>query len=101
MKQERPGNTEMSELYTEQLQEHLRIFETELPAYLPAAEGLRETVARAMTYACEAGGKRIRPVLTLEFAGWPAATPAGHAFCGGGGADSFVFAGSRRPALYG
>lgn len=67
MKQERPGNTEMSELYTEQLQEHLRIFETELPAYLPAAEGLRETVARAMTYACEAGGKRIRPVLTLEF----------------------------------
>ncbi len=57
----------MSELYTEQLQEHLRVFEKELPAHLPAAEGLCETVARAMTYACEAGGKRIRPVLTLEF----------------------------------
>ena len=46
----------MSELYTEQLQEHLRVFEKELPAHLPAAEGLCETVARAMTYACEAGG---------------------------------------------
>ena len=47
----------MSELYTEQLQEHLSVFEKELPAHLPAAEGLCETVARAMTYACEAGGK--------------------------------------------
>ena len=38
-----------------------------MPAYLPATCGLQTVVAEAMTYACTDGGKRIRPVLTLEF----------------------------------
>ena len=53
--------------YTPQLQAHFARFETVLPTYMPATGGLQTTVAQAMAYACEAGGKRIRPVLTLEF----------------------------------
>ncbi|MBQ3203058.1 MAG: polyprenyl synthetase family protein [Clostridia bacterium] len=34
---------------------------------MPATGGLQTVVAEAMAYACADGGKRIRPVLTLEF----------------------------------
>lgn len=54
-------------LYSRSLQSHLEDIEKALPRYLPPAEGLRKTVAEAMAYACAAGGKRLRPVLTLEF----------------------------------
>lgn len=54
-------------IYTNQLQAHCDRFEAALPAYLPATGGLQTVVAEAMAYACEGGGKRIRPVLTLEF----------------------------------
>lgn len=54
-------------LYTPQMQAHCARIEEALPAYMPATGGLQTTVAEAMAYACEAGGKRIRPVLTLEF----------------------------------
>ena len=54
-------------IYTNQLQAHCDRFEAALPAYLPATGGLQTVVAEAMTYACTDGGKRIRPVLTLEF----------------------------------
>lgn len=63
---------------------------------------MRKTVAEAMIYACAAGGKRLRPVLTLEFC----------RLCGGKTAAAlpfacalemihFLFPGSRRPALHG
>ena len=54
-------------IYTEQLQAHCDRIEAALPAYMPATGGLQTVVAEAMTYACEGGGKRIRPVLVLEF----------------------------------
>ncbi len=54
-------------LYTPQLQAHLNAIETYLPTRLPSKDGLRDIVVEAMSYACSAGGKRIRPVLTLEF----------------------------------
>ena len=54
-------------IYTNQLQAHCDRFEAVLPAYMPATGGLQTVVAEAMAYACEGGGKRIRPVLTLEF----------------------------------
>ncbi len=54
-------------LYTPQLQAHCTRFEAALPAYMPKTGGLQDTVARAMAYACAGGGKRIRPVLTMEF----------------------------------
>ncbi len=54
-------------IYTSQLQEHCAQFEAALPAYMPATGGLQNTVAQAMAYACADGGKRIRPVLTMEF----------------------------------
>lgn len=53
-------------LYTERLQQHLSAAETALTAALPAAEG-EVSVAPLMAYACEGGGKRLRPVLLLEF----------------------------------
>ncbi|MBQ9859292.1 MAG: polyprenyl synthetase family protein [Clostridia bacterium] len=54
-------------IYTSQLQAHCDRFDTALPAYMPATDGLQTTVAQAMAYACEGGGKRIRPVLVMEF----------------------------------
>ena len=57
----------MAKLYTESLQQYCDAFERALPDYMPKTGGLQTVVAEAMTYACSDGGKRIRPVLTLEF----------------------------------
>ena len=54
-------------IYTEQLQNHCDRFEAALPGYMPKTGGLQTVVAEAMAYACAGGGKRIRPVLVLEF----------------------------------
>ena len=53
-------------IYTNQMQAHCDRFESVLPNYMPATGGLQTVVAEAMAYACEGGGKRIRPVLLLE-----------------------------------
>lgn len=57
----------MSSLYTQRLAEHLHLIEEALPAFLPQDGTLQDTVVHAMSYACEGGGKRLRPVLVLEF----------------------------------
>lgn len=50
------------------MEEHLKAVEQALPEYLPDGEdAAQKTVFDAMSYACEAGGKRLRPVLLLEF----------------------------------
>lgn len=49
-------------LYTPVLQQHLNRVEATLGSFLPQGDGL----AAIMRYACEGGGKRIRPVLLLE-----------------------------------
>lgn len=54
-------------IYTAQMQAHCDRFEAALPGYMPRTGGLQTTVAQAMAYACAGGGKRIRPVLLLEF----------------------------------
>ncbi len=54
-------------MYTEMLAAHCRLFEEALPAFLPQQDGRKDTVIRAMAYACADGGKRIRPVLLMEF----------------------------------
>ena len=54
-------------IYTNQMQAHCDRIEAALPAYMPATGGLQTVVAEAMAYACEGGGKRIRPVLVQEF----------------------------------
>lgn len=53
-------------LYTARLTEHLAAAERALTAALPANEGT-VSVGPLMAYACEGGGKRLRPVLLLEF----------------------------------
>ncbi len=57
----------MSELYTPVLDAHRQAVEEALPDYLPAGDLPQATVMRAMRYACSEGGKRLRPVLALEF----------------------------------
>ncbi len=54
-------------MYTELLAAHCRLFEEKLPAFLPPCDGKKDTLIRAMAYACADGGKRIRPVLLMEF----------------------------------
>ncbi len=55
-------------LYSEQLEKYCALVEAALPSYLPEPKDGEETVCRAMAYACEAGGKRLRPVLLCAFA---------------------------------
>ncbi len=50
-------------LYSERLQQHLAAIEAQLPTFLPQGDG----IDAIMRYACEGGGKRIRPVLVLEY----------------------------------
>ena len=58
----------MSDLYDNRLQSHLEKIEHALPGYLPAENGaLQKGLFDAMAYACAGGGKRLRPVLVLEF----------------------------------
>ena len=72
------GNT----MYSEAMQRHLAAFEAALPSYMPGTDGLQATVAEAMAYACTDGGKRIRPVLVMEFC----------RLCGGDAAAAMPFA---------
>ena len=72
-------------LYNEQLQQHLNTIEKALPHYLPQVNkdtALQAIVIEAMHYACEGGGKRIRPVLLMEFC----------RLCGGDGVKALPFA---------
>lgn len=52
-------------LYTAKLSEHLAAVEAALGGYLPQ-ENSEVSIAPLMAYACEGGGKRIRPVLLME-----------------------------------
>ena len=47
--------------------QYLSRIEEELASYLPAKDCLQKDVIEAMEYSLLAGGKRIRPTLTLEF----------------------------------
>lgn len=53
--------------YTEQLTQHLQRIQEVLPQYLPAVCADCTPVPEAMAYACADGGKRLRPVLVLEW----------------------------------
>ena len=55
-------------LYSKIMEEHLAAVEKALPEYLPFGDSAaQKTVFDAMEYACAAGGKRLRPVLLMEF----------------------------------
>lgn len=54
-------------LYTAPLEAYVIEIDKALPQYLPHGEPTAEPVVRAMHYACEDGGKRLRPVLLLEW----------------------------------
>ncbi|MBQ3133669.1 MAG: polyprenyl synthetase family protein [Clostridia bacterium] len=69
-------------IYTEQLHRHLQAIECALPTYLPTTDGRAGVTAEAMHYACEGGGKRLRPVLVLEWM----------RLCGGDPQDALAFA---------
>ena len=54
-------------LYTTQLEQFREQIERALPQYFSAERAEHQPVAEAMRYACEDGGKRLRPVLLMEF----------------------------------
>lgn len=49
------------------LENHRNLIEENIMTFVPATGPAYATVAEAMRYSLEAGGKRVRPVLTLEF----------------------------------
>ena len=48
------------------LEEKIDYIETLLNEYMPKEEGYQQTIMKAMNYSLKAGGKRLRPILTLE-----------------------------------
>ena len=54
-------------MYLEDMQRHLAAVEASLSQWLPAPSADYTPVPEAMEYACAAGGKRLRPVLVMEF----------------------------------
>ncbi len=55
-------------IYSPHFERLLRLADAEILRAMPAPGGPEDTAARAMAYACAGGGKRLRPVLLLEFA---------------------------------
>ena len=55
-------------LYSPKMQQYPEIIEQELSEAMPPINIKQKNVCEAMTYACAAGGKRLRPVLVLAFA---------------------------------
>lgn len=50
------------------IEQHCMAFEKSVMDFVPKAEKSYEVIETAMKYSLEAGGKRVRPVLTMEFA---------------------------------
>lgn len=48
------------------LKKKIDYIETLLNEYMPKEEGYQQTIIKAMNYSLKAGGKRLRPILTLE-----------------------------------
>ncbi len=48
------------------LKEKIDYIETLLNEYMPKEEGYQKTIMQAMNYSLKAGGKRLRPILTIE-----------------------------------
>lgn len=52
--------------FKQHLKEKASFIEDILKEYMPKEEGYQKTVIEAMNYSLSAGGKRLRPILTLE-----------------------------------
>ena len=57
----------MSGLYQERTAAYLQQIEQALERYIPGEDCIQGDVLRAMRYSTANGGKRVRPILTLEF----------------------------------
>jgi geranylgeranyl diphosphate synthase type II len=53
--------------FDNKIMEYGKLIDKALESYLPDSQSLQKKVFDAMRYSVTAGGKRIRPVLTLEF----------------------------------
>jgi len=71
--------------------QYLSRIEEALASYLPAKDCLQKDVIEAMEYSLLAGGKRIRPTLTLEFCRVRRRRAGGYAVCLRCGNDPFLF----------
>ena len=49
------------------LNEYVKLIEEQLCEFIPKENVMQEDVIKAMRYSLLAGGKRIRPILVLEF----------------------------------
>lgn len=52
--------------FNQTLKEKANYIENLLNEYMPKEEGYQKTIMEAMNYSLKAGGKRLRPILTLE-----------------------------------
>lgn len=67
----------MKDMHIEQMKKDIELIENALKSYIPYEESIKrqEKVVDAMRYSLEAGGKRVRPVMVLEFCRMCGGTP--------------------------
>ena len=75
--------------------------ENALKHYLPQTGGLQERLVQSMTYSLLDGGKRIRPILVLEFNRLCGGIQSCNAVCLRSRNGTHLFFDSRRFAMYG
>ena len=93
---------------------YLPLIEDALERYLPGSDSREKKLIESMRYSLKAGGKRVRPMLVLEFNALcggkinlkgdiyaEAHDQACAALCLRGGDGAHLFADPRRPALHG
>ena len=49
------------------IKNHIELIENNIMSFVPATQAAYSVIEEAMKYSLESGGKRVRPVLTLEF----------------------------------
>ena len=52
--------------FKQTLKQRANQVESLLKEYMPSEEGYQKTIMESMNYSLSAGGKRLRPILTLE-----------------------------------
>ena len=71
--------------FKQTLKQRANQVESLLKEYMPSEEGYQKTIMESMNYSLSAGGKRLRPILTME------ACRRCHTFCYGNRNDTYIF----------
>ena len=77
--------------FKQTLKQRANQVESLLKEYMPSEEGYQKTIMESMNYSLSAGGKRLRPILTMEACKVVGGNVEVHTFCYGNRNDTYIF----------